>query len=140
VELALEETNMPLTTQEIADLKARVQYAQFHGFAIASGENYVEALGGGDPPEGIEKGSIAHLQLLLNGDDQSDKAPTLPPVKPSRKTWAQPKVETPPPSVKAASKHKQETVKAVEEVSVSVSEGTLTSEEAKASEETPEKP
>lgn len=86
---------MPLSTQDLADLKARVQYAQHHGFAIAKAADYVALLGGGEPAEGIEAGSTAHLLALLGGDVAVEEAPPAP-------------ISTPALSGKAAKRAKAE--------------------------------
>ena len=66
---------MALSTQDIADLRARVLYAHHHGFGIAKAADYVAALGGRSPTEGVEAGSTAQLLALIDGE-----VPEAPPT------------------------------------------------------------
>lgn len=63
-----------LTSEELADLKDRCNYAKQHGFQIGNAEQYATDLGyaGEDPPPKVKKFSPAHL-LHLMGD--TDAAP-----------------------------------------------------------------
>lgn len=86
---------MPLSTHELAELKARVQLAHNRGYTIAQADEYVTALGGGDPPIGAEKGSTAHL-LALIADYNKKKAPVPELAKPEL-VKPVPKAPEPPP-------------------------------------------
>jgi hypothetical protein len=50
---------------DLPALKARVRYAHSKGYSIANAEKYAEALGNGEPPVGVERGSTEHLTHLI---------------------------------------------------------------------------
>lgn len=56
---------MALTKIELDALKHRVSQAHHLGYSIANPAEYVERLGGGKAPEGIEPFSTAHVLYLI---------------------------------------------------------------------------
>ena len=122
---------MPLSTQDLADLRARVMYAHHRGFGIAKAADYVAALGGGAPPEGVEEGSTAHLLALLDGEVKSEPPPTLMSgmsAKQAKRAAAEKAA-----AEKAAAEKAAEAAAAVQEV-VAVKEAVAVEVEAKADE------
>lgn len=49
----------------LSELKARIKRASYQGYKIAYAESYAADLGGGAPPEGVEKYSPEHLLHLI---------------------------------------------------------------------------
>lgn len=65
---------MGLTKTELDELKVRVSKAHYRGYKVANPQEYVQLLGGGDPPEDTEPLSTGHiLHLIENYGKVPDK-------------------------------------------------------------------
>ena len=61
--------------RDLQGLKARFLYAHTKGYAIAWAKEYVEDLGGGEPPPGVEANSPEHLLYLVSLLEAQASAP-----------------------------------------------------------------
>jgi hypothetical protein len=62
---------------DLQALKDRLSFAHSHGYKVAYAAEYVADLGGGAPPEGVEKHSTEHLLHLISLAERGASAPQV---------------------------------------------------------------
>jgi hypothetical protein len=62
---------------DLQALKDRLSFAHSHGYKVAYAAEYVADLGGGAPPEGVEKHSTEHLLHLISLAEHGAPAPQV---------------------------------------------------------------